>query len=182
MQAREVLHKLLIQTCGEMHAVRREALETMVWAGLTWQRMTVTGLGRAIGGIAREKHNIKRDRLLSNGHLQLEREAMYGVLAQRLVGQQKHPVLLVDWSDLDEWRRNQVLRVSLAVEGSTYSVRGSARSQDGGKAEDPCTVSVSTASSAAARVSTHFGDRRRLQDALVSGGGGVGMVLGVAGA
>ena len=67
MQAREVLHKLLIQTCGEMHAVRREALETVVWAGLTSQRMTVTGLGRAIGGAAREKHNIKRaDRLLSN--------------------------------------------------------------------------------------------------------------------
>jgi hypothetical protein len=31
--------------------------------------MTVTGLGRAIGGIAREKHNIKRaDRLLSEGY------------------------------------------------------------------------------------------------------------------
>lgn len=77
MQVREVLHKLLVQTCGRMHAVRREALETMVWAGLRSQRMTVTGLGRAIGGAAREKHNIKRaDRLLSNAHLQLEREAM----------------------------------------------------------------------------------------------------------
>jgi hypothetical protein len=123
MQAREVLHKLLIQTCGEMHAVRREALETLVWAGLTSQRMTVTGLGRAIGGVAREKHNIKRaDRLLSNAHLQSEREAMYGVLAHRLVGSQRQPVLLVDWSDLDEWRRNQVLRVSLAVEGRALTV------------------------------------------------------------
>ncbi len=123
MQAREVLHKLLIQTCGEMHAVRREALETMVWAGLRSQRMTVTGLGRAIGGVAREKHNIKRaDRLLSNAHLQSEREAMYGVLAHRLVGSQRQPVLLVDWSDLDEWRRNQVLRVSLAVEGRALTV------------------------------------------------------------
>ncbi len=122
-QAREVLHKLLIQTCGEMHAARREALETMVWAGLTSQRMTVTGLGRAIGGVAREKHNIKRaDRLLSNAHLQSEREAMYGVLAHRLVGSQRQPVLLVDWSDLDEWRRNQVLRVSLAVEGRALTV------------------------------------------------------------
>jgi len=123
MQAREVLHKLLIKTCGEMHAVRREALETVVWAGLTSQRMTVTGLGRAIGGIAREKHNIKRaDRLLSNPHLQSEREVMYGVLARRLVGSQRHPVLLVDWSDLDEWRRNQVVRVSLAVEGRALTV------------------------------------------------------------
>lgn len=84
MQAREVLHKLMVVTCGEMHVMRRQAVETMVWAGLTSQRMTVTGLGRAIGGGAREKHNIKRaDRLLSNAHLQLEREAMYGVLAHR---------------------------------------------------------------------------------------------------
>ena len=179
MQAREVLHKLLIQMCGEMHAVRREALETMVWAGLTLQRMTVTGLGRAIEGAAREKHNIKRaDRLLSNAHLQSEREAMYGVLAQRLVGQQKQPVLLVDWSDLDEWRRNQVLRVSLAVEGKgAYRVRGSARSQDGGKAEDPRAVSASVTGCTAGRMSADLGDGRRLQDTLVSGRGGVGMVL-----
>ena len=46
-------------------------------------------LGPRYWGIAREKHNIKRaDRLLSNPHLQSEREAMYRVLAQRLVGQQ----------------------------------------------------------------------------------------------
>lgn len=123
MQAREVLHKLLVQTCGEMHAVRQEALEAVVWAGLTSQRMTVTGLGRAIGGTAREKHNIKRaDRLLSNAHLQSERETIYGVLGRRLVGSQRHPVLLVDWSDLDEWRRNQVLRVSVAVEGRALTL------------------------------------------------------------
>ncbi|MBA3495347.1 MAG: IS4 family transposase, partial [Gammaproteobacteria bacterium] len=123
MQAREVLHNLLMQTCGEMHIVRREALETMVWAGIASQRMTVTGLDRAIRSRAREKHNIKRaDRLLSNRHLQVEREAIYEVLVRRLVGRQRHPVLLVDWSDLDEWRRNQVLRVSLAVEGRALTV------------------------------------------------------------
>jgi hypothetical protein len=44
------------------------------------------------------------------------------VLAHRLVGSQRQPVLLVDWSDLDEWRRNQVLRVSLAVEGRALTV------------------------------------------------------------
>jgi len=43
-------------------------------------------------------------------------------MAQRLVGQQKHPVLLVDWSDLDAWRRHQVVRVSLAVEGRALTV------------------------------------------------------------
>jgi len=80
-------------------------------------------LGPRYWGIAREKHNIKRaDRLLSNPHLQSEREAMYRVLAQRLVGQQEHPVLLVDWSDLDAWRRHQVVHVSLAVEGRALTV------------------------------------------------------------
>jgi len=32
------------------------------------------------------------------------------------------PVLLVDWSDLDAWRRNQVLRVSVVVEGRALTV------------------------------------------------------------
>lgn len=80
-------------------------------------------LGPRYWGCCPREHNIKRaDRLLSNAHLQSEREAMYGVLAHRLVGSQRQPVLLVDWSDLDEWRRNQVLRVSLAVEGRALTV------------------------------------------------------------
>jgi hypothetical protein len=123
MQAPAILHKLIMQVSGSMHATRRAALEALVWAAVQSQALTVTGLGRALPGSAREKHCIKRaDRLLSNGHLQGERHALYTALSRRLVGQQRHPVLLVDWSDLDAVKRHQVLRVSLALAGRALTL------------------------------------------------------------
>ena len=138
MQAKQVLHKLVLETCGEMHAFRRAALEASVHAALTSQRMTVTAIGRSLGGAAKEKHNIKRaDRLLSNPHLQEERGALYAVLARRIIGQQRHPVLLVDWSDLDECGRNQLLRVSMAVAGRALTVYEEVHGRE--TAAKPCT-------------------------------------------
>lgn len=123
MQAQEVLHKLLEETCAEMHAARRTALEVTVWAALRGQALTVTALGRAIESAAHEKHNIKRaDRLLSNGHLHGYREAVYAALIGRLIGVQRHPLILVDWSDLDAWRRHQLLRASLVVGGRAVTL------------------------------------------------------------
>lgn len=123
MQAQAVLHKRIEETCGPMHAARRTALEATVGAAVRGQQLTVTALGRAMESETFEKHNIKRaDRLLSNNHLQGYREELYGLLAQRLVGTQKHPVILVDGSDLDEWRRHQLLRASLVVADRALTV------------------------------------------------------------
>ncbi|MGH6629161.1 MAG: transposase, partial [Burkholderiales bacterium] len=123
MQAGTILQKLLVQVCGSMHAVRRTALEAAVSAAVQSQTLTVTGLGRALVSPAREKHCIKRaDRLLSNAHLQGERQALFRALARRLVGAQRHPIMLVDWSDLDACKRHQVLRASLVVAGRALTV------------------------------------------------------------
>lgn len=123
MQAEAILQNLLDDTCVGMHATRRAALEAMVWSGLRGRRLTTTGLGRALAGPAREKHHIKRaDRLLSNVQLQHERAGIYGALIRRLVGGQRHPVVLIDWSDLDEWKRHQLLRVSLVVESRSITL------------------------------------------------------------
>jgi hypothetical protein len=70
MQADKVLHKLLQNTCPDMHRTRRHALEATVQAGLAGQRLTVTDLGRSLNSPTSHKHQIKRvDRLLSNTHL-----------------------------------------------------------------------------------------------------------------
>ena len=123
MQAKTVLHRLLKGVCEGMHAVRREALATAVQAAMQGRRMTVTGLGRAIESQAREKHCIKRaDRLLSNGHLQREVQGIYAALTSWLVGAQKHPVILIDWSDLDEAKRHQVMRAALMVAGRALTL------------------------------------------------------------
>ena len=89
MQAQQVLHKLLMNTCPIMHKVRRQSLEVNVLASLTGQCLTVTHLGRAIQSEAKQKHCIKRaDRLLSNAHLQSECLAIYSAITFRLIGTQ----------------------------------------------------------------------------------------------
>jgi hypothetical protein len=123
MQAQLLLHRLLKESCLSMHATRRTALGSMVWAAVQCRTLTVTALGRALESQAREKHTIKRaDRLLSNGTLQGELIGIYGHWISRLVGKQQHPVILVDWSTLDEWKRNQVIRASLVTSGRALTL------------------------------------------------------------
>ncbi len=131
MQAQAVLHRTLEGACGEMHAARRAALEAVVGSALRGRCLTVTGLGRSMRGAAQEKHCIKRaDRLLSNVHLQREVGGVYGVLTSWLVGEQGHPVILIDWSDLDPAKRHQVIRAGLVVAGRALTLYEEVHGQD----------------------------------------------------
>lgn len=123
MQVKQVLQNFLTRTCQEMHKARRVALGVTVMAALRGQRLTATGLGRAIDGKAKEKHRIKRaDRLLSNPHLQAERETIYHALSRVLVGAQRRPVILVDWSDMDPRGCHFLLRASVPVQGRAMTL------------------------------------------------------------
>ncbi len=123
MQAQQVCHKLLNDIGSIMHQARRRALEAMVMAALSGTRLTVTDLGRSIDSLAKQKHCIKRtDRLLSNTHCHAERQALYAALVQRLIGSRKRPIMIVDWSDMDDCKRHFLLRASLAVEGRAFTL------------------------------------------------------------
>ena len=102
MQAQQVLHKMLMNTCPEMHKTRRASLEANVLAAMTGRRLTVTDLGRSIQGGTSHKHSIKRaDRLLSNQHLHRENFEIQRSLAHQFIGSRTRPVILIDWSDMD---------------------------------------------------------------------------------
>ncbi len=123
MLARNVLHKLLQKVCPGMHKMRRTALFVNVMATLHGEVLTVTHLGRAIRIEAKEKHCIKRaDRLLSNRRLQGERVQIYTALAQQLIGNKQRPVLIIDWSDMDECKRHFLLRASVPIEGHSLTL------------------------------------------------------------
>ena len=123
MQAKQVCHKLLNDTCPIMHQTRRTALAVSVMAALSGTRFTVTDLGRSIDSLVEQKYCIKRaDRLLSNTHLHAERETIYAELVQQLIGNRKRPIIIVDWSDMDECKRHFLLRASLAVEGRSFTL------------------------------------------------------------
>ncbi|HZC00354.1 MAG TPA: IS4 family transposase [Gammaproteobacteria bacterium] len=123
MQARQVLHKLLQKVCSEMHKLRRTALFVNVMAALHGEVLTVTPLGRSIRSEAKEKHCIKRaDRLLSNHRLQGERLGIYSSLTPQLIGHKQRPVIILEWSDLDECKRHFLLRASVPVEGRSLTL------------------------------------------------------------
>ena len=106
-----------------MHKLRRTALFVNVMAALHGEVLTVTHLGRAIRSEAKEKHCIKRaDRLLSNRRLQGERVEIYSALTQSLIGSKQRPVIIVDWSDMDECKRHFLLRASVPIEGRSLTL------------------------------------------------------------
>ena len=110
VQTTQVLHKLIMKTCPNLHKARRASLEANV--------LSVTDLGRSIQSETSHKHSIKRaDRLLSNTHLHHERGCIYGALGQHIIGAKTRPILLIDWSDMDEYKQHFLLRASLAIEG-----------------------------------------------------------------
>lgn len=122
MQAGQVLHRLLRGVCGGMHKMRRTALFVNVMAALHGEVLTVTHLGRSIASEAKEKHCIKRaDRLLSNRRLQGERAGNYTQLTKQLIGSKQRPVIIVDWSDMDESKRHFLLRASVPIEGRSLT-------------------------------------------------------------
>ncbi len=111
MQVDQVLHKLIMNTCPNLHKLRQTALEANVFAALSGRRLTVTDLGRSIQSETSHKHNIKRaDRLLSNLHLHNERIDIYGALSVLIVGAKTRPIVLVDWSDMDEFKQHFLFR------------------------------------------------------------------------
>lgn len=123
MQARPVLHKVLMNTCALMHKTRRQSLEAAIEGALIGRRLTVTDIGRSIPSQTSHKHNIKRaDRLLSNPHVHRESMEVYRALCQLLIGPQTRPVILIDWSDMDEYKQHFVLRAALVARGRAVTL------------------------------------------------------------
>jgi hypothetical protein len=88
------------------HRARERALMKLVHALLDGSKLSLTQLGRHRAASAYEKHHIKAaDRLLANGHLRAERDGIYRAIARTLLTGIKHPVVIVDWSDMEPRRR-----------------------------------------------------------------------------
>uniref|UniRef100_UPI003D29DBF6 IS4 family transposase n=1 Tax=Methylophaga lonarensis TaxID=999151 RepID=UPI003D29DBF6 len=123
MKATTILDRLLTDVTPTMHKVRRQSLKAMVTSLMSGASLSVTSLGRHILSQTTEKHQIKRStRLCSNPHLQAETTAIYSHVALRLIGEQKRPVILVDWSDLDPRQQHFLLRAAVALEGRSLTL------------------------------------------------------------
>ena len=121
MQTTRFLHKILSGSAQIIHALRLNAVFDAVQALLSSQRLGVTALGRHLPGNTTPKHAIKRmDRLLGNSHLHQERPLFYDQVTRLLIGNMKHPRILVDWSPVDDRGRHFLLRASLPLAGRSF--------------------------------------------------------------
>ena len=103
MHVVRLLHKWGEKNLVGVHARRQQAAWVGVGVLLRGQRLWLSALRRSIGGKVEEKHSIRRmDRLLDNERLVSERRRWYRWLAELVIAGFSHPVVVVDWSDLDE--------------------------------------------------------------------------------
>ena len=123
MKVTAILNSFLHDVTPSMHTVRRASLNAMVTSLLSGAPCSVTGIGRNITSHTSDKHQIKRSmRLCSNPHLQCETDTIYSVMANRLIGKQHQPIILVDWSDLDPRKQHFLLRAAIAIKGRALTV------------------------------------------------------------
>jgi len=123
MKVKTILNDLLIDVTPDMHKVRRKSLEAMITSLISGADLSVTSLGRNINSGTTEKHQIKRStRLCSNIHLHQELFGVYSKLCRRLISNQKQPIILVDWSDLDARKDLFLIRAAVAVDGRSLTL------------------------------------------------------------
>ena len=125
MKVIEIIQNEITLAHPEMHKTRLNTLFTFVHSGLKDQRLTVTYLGRGLKGLSKtdKKHDIKRaDRLCGNSYLHSERIDFYKYMAESLIVNERHPLLIVDWSPINGSEIFQLLRVSIPMGGRALTI------------------------------------------------------------
>lgn len=120
MKIQDILHEDIATAYPEIHATRLNTIMTFVSSGMRDQRVSVTYLGRGLKSYSKtqKKHDIKRaDRLIGNPYFHSERVCFYSYMAEKLIGDERHPIVLIDWSPIDGQGMFQVLRASIPMGG-----------------------------------------------------------------
>lgn len=118
MEVKPIITKFLTNVAGAMHKGTMKALAVCIESAMNGNSLTVTSIGRGIGGDAYEKHGIKRcDRLCSNRSLINGMTGIYGKICKQWVSSSSRPVILVDWSDLDDCKNAFLISATLVCDG-----------------------------------------------------------------
>jgi hypothetical protein len=122
MHARRIIQKLLEERCPGVHAKRAQSVAALVQAALQGG-LSLMGLSRHLDSATPIRHRIKRcDRLLGNRKLYQDREIIYGTLCRLVVQRIERPVIIVDWSDVNASRSQQLLRAALMIKGRALTL------------------------------------------------------------
>ncbi len=119
MQVHAILSKHLSSV---MHKTRLQTLSVLVESLFHAKFFSLTGLGRSLNTQAQERSAIRRvDRFLANKRLQQDRLSIYGTICKLIIGSQKRPFIIVDWSPIPH-QNNHVLRAALVTSGRALTL------------------------------------------------------------
>jgi hypothetical protein len=123
MHAKTLLHKFFEKSAQDIHKKRLEALFVAVESLLYGRLLTLSGLGQSMPGQVAVKHCIKRvNRLLGNTHFHADRVILYKHLAEQAIGKIARPIILIDWSQLDEHDKYYVIRATVPFHGRGLTI------------------------------------------------------------
>lgn len=122
MRAIASVHRAFVERVPEIHVKRMGAVFAAVAAILRCGSVIGAQVGRAMATDTTHKHGIKRiDRLLGNPRLHRDLDKLYAVLAGLLLRSEKHPIVLVDWTDLG-LNKTVAITAALALNGRAVTV------------------------------------------------------------
>lgn len=102
-----------------LHRLVIEAAETLS----RHKELSIFGIGRAFKRKAKVKHNIKTiDRLFGNKKLALKGKNFYKECATWLIGNNKRPIIIIDWSGLTRCGSIHFLRACVPVGGRALPI------------------------------------------------------------
>jgi len=118
---------LLQKTCQKAHDTLDKRLNRLVLEASETlsecKQLSIFGLGRALKRNANVKHNIKTiDRLFGNPALVKNGHVYYEDCIHWLVGNNKRPIILIDWSGLTRCGEFHFLRASVPVGGRALPI------------------------------------------------------------
>lgn len=123
MHERTLLHKLFLESSAEIDKrIHKTVMDTSLTLA-SCKKLSIAGIGRSLISESTVKHNIKRvDRLFGNMNLNDNRVAYYKKMAKLLIGNNKRPIIVVDWSGLTKCGEYHFIRASIPVGGRALAV------------------------------------------------------------
>ena len=121
MRAVKILQQSLAALLVTIHTTRAAAVFWAVRSLLLGGRLSLTALGRSAAGRSLPKHAIKRaDRLLGNKKLHRQMPSFFKAIATLLIAGRSRPVILVDWTPLED--EHVALVAALPLDGRSIPV------------------------------------------------------------
>lgn len=119
----ELLHKTFEDKLPQIHKFRLNSLLTACDAAIVSNKLSLTGLGRALSNTNKECNNIQKvDRLLGNGPLQAERWLFYKLMTSYVILEHTSPWIHIDWTCINPVTNLYGLRASVSMKGRSLVI------------------------------------------------------------